>query len=607
MTRDIAGANGHEEASVSRLETMVRLLRYLTIKKTKLAGVVVLFFIGALSFLSISVLLGEAIENLTTVMDKDALLTTALYMLIAAFASFITLFIAYRWLADITQTALYQLRKELFDHIQTLSLNFFDRQPIGELMSRITNDMDTISVLYQAPIGTLILGAFMLVISVISMVFLSWELAIIALLVIPLILGLVWFLNRFAGPAFAALQDNLADLNGIMEETLDGERTVIAYRQQKHAADSLEDASVRARNSGAKAQILSLVINPLTVMSTYLDLAIVGLIGSVFVLRDIVSVGTLSSFLSLTLLFIFPMISIFANYNYIISAATGASRVFKIIDEKPQIVDRLTALPMKPVEGHVVFEEVDFSYIPGRKVLKKNTFEAKPGQMIGLCGPTGAGKSTIINILTRYYDIDSGTIVIDGQSVYDVTQESLRKQVGVVLQEAFLFSDTVMKNLKYAREGATDQECIEAAKKANCHEFITRLPQGYETVLSERGNNLSQGQRQLLTIARAMVANPRMLILDEATSNVDTRTEKAIQEALDNLQEGKTSFVIAHRLSTIKDADQILVINEGEIVERGTHEELMDRRGFYYNLYMTQYKGRVAEVIPFDDTEEVTI
>jgi ATP-binding cassette subfamily B protein len=607
MTLDVTGTSGHDEVSVSRMETMVRLLRYLTIKKAKLAGVVVLFFIGAISFLSISILFGRAIENLTTIMDKDALLTTALSMLIAAIVSFITLFIAYRWLADITQTALYQLRKELFDHIQTLSLNFFDRQPIGELMSRITNDMDTISALYQAPIGTLILGAFMLVISVVSMVVLSWELAIIALLVIPLILGLVWFLSKFAGPAFASLQNNLADLNGIMEETLDGERTVIAYRQQNQAADTLEDASVKVRNIGAKAQILSLVINPLTVMSTYLDLAIVGLIGSVFVLRDIIGVGTLSSFLSLTLLFIFPLISIFANYNYIISAATGAGRVFKIMDEKPQIIDSPNTLSMKPVEGHVVFEEVDFSYIPGRKVLKKNSFEAKPGQMIGLCGPTGAGKSTIINILTRYYDIDSGSIFIDGQSVYEVTQESLRKQVGVVLQEAFLFSDTVMNNLRYAREEATDEECIEAAKRANCHEFISRLPHAYETVLSERGSNLSQGQRQLLTIARAMVANPRMLILDEATSNVDTRTEKAIQEALENLQKGKTSFVIAHRLSTIKDADQILVINKGEIVERGTHEELMDRRGFYYDLYMTQYKGRVAEIIPFDDTGEVTV
>jgi len=598
MIRDIVGDGKTEEKEPSRIDVMLRLLSYMTVKKAKLVAVFILFFVSALSFLSISLLLGVAIGNLTTVMDENALWDTTLMMIGVSVVSFVSLYIANRWLADITQGALYKLRRELFDHMQNLSLNFFDRQPIGELMSRITNDMDTVMALLQAPIGSMLLGAFMLVITIVAMPLLSWQLAVVAFLVIPLLLVLVWFLSRFAGPAFASLQEKLADLNGIVEETLDGERTVIAYRQQRRAADDLEDASVEARNTGAKAQVLSLIINPLTVMCTYLGLAVVGLVGSVMVFRGDMDVGTLSSFLSLTLMFIFPLISIFANYNFILSAATGAGRIFRIMDEKPQIMDREGTAPIKPVEGHVIFEDVDFSYVPGRKILKGNTFEAMPGQMIGLCGPTGAGKSTIINILTRYYDIDSGSITIDGQSVYDVTQESLRKQVGVVLQEAFLFSDTVMNNLMYAREGATEEECVEAAKRANCHDFIMRLPHGYDTVLVDRGGNLSQGQRQLLTIARAMIANPRMLILDEATSNVDTRTENAIQGALEELQRNKTSFVIAHRLSTIKNADQILVINKGEIVEKGSHEELMDRRGFYYDLYMTQYKGRVADVIP---------
>jgi ATP-binding cassette subfamily B protein len=244
--------------------------------------------------------------------------------------------------------------------------------------------------------------------------------------------------------------------------------------------------------------------------------------------------------------------------------------------------------------GHVVFNHVDFSYVQGRKILRDNTFEALPGQKIGLCGPTGAGKSTIINILTRYYDLDAGTITIDGQNIADVTQESLRQNIAAVLQEPFLFSDTVMNNLKYAREGATDEECIAAAKQANAHDFIMQLPQGYETLLTERGSNLSQGQRQMLTIARAMVAAPKMLILDEATSNVDTRTEKLIQEGLARLMEGKTSFVIAHRLSTIRDSARILVIDAGVIVEQGTHDELMAKQGFYYKLYMTQFRTRPA-------------
>ena len=244
--------------------------------------------------------------------------------------------------------------------------------------------------------------------------------------------------------------------------------------------------------------------------------------------------------------------------------------------------------------GHVEFKAVDFSYVPGRKILKHNTFDAQPGQKIGICGPTGAGKSTIINILTRYYDIDSGTILIDGQDISQLTQASLRQQIGVVLQEAFLFSDTVMSNLKYARAGATDEECIAAAKEANAHEFIMNLPQGYDTLMTERGANLSQGQRQMITIARAMVAAPKILIHDEATSNVDTRTEKLIQEGLPRLMAGRTSFVIAHRLSTIRDAHKILVVNGGEIVESGTHAELMAAEGFYYTLYMSQFKGKAT-------------
>ena len=253
-----------------------------------------------------------------------------------------------------------------------------------------------------------------------------------------------------------------------------------------------------------------------------------------------------------------------------LNAVAGGRRVFTIIDEQPTVVDAPDAADFEFKGGHVEFEDVDFSYVPGRKILKHNTFEAKPGQMIGICGPTGAGKSTIINILTRYYDIDSGTILIDGQDISKLTQASLRQQIGVVLQEAFLFSDTVMNNLKYAREGATDEECIDAAKRANAHEFILKLPQGYETMMTERGSNLSQGQRQMITIARAMVADPKMLILDEATSNVDTRTEKLIQEGLNRLMEGRTSFVIAHRLSTIQPAHNIMVVNAGEIVEFGS-------------------------------------
>ena len=278
------------------------------------------------------------------------------------------------------------------------------------------------------------------------------------------------------------------------------------------------------------------------------------------------------------------------------SASAGASRVFRILDEKPLVADLPEAKEMPSVIGDVRFNQVDFAYIPGRTVLKKNTFHALPGQVFGLCGPTGAGKSTIINILTRYYDIQSGSILIDDTRIQDVRQDSLRIQIAQVLQEPFLFSGTILENLRYAREGATDEECFAAAKQAGAFEFIISQPDGFATYLNDGGTNLSQGQRQMLTIARAMVSEPRLLILDEATSNVDTRTEKLIQYGLLNLQKGKTSFIIAHRLSTIRHSDCILVINQGEIVERGTHDEMMAAQGYYYSLYMSQFRGKLSDV-----------
>ncbi|NCC36829.1 MAG: ABC transporter ATP-binding protein, partial [Chloroflexia bacterium] len=387
--------------------------------------------------------------------------------------------------------------------------------------------------------------------------------------------------------AFAQLQGKLSDANGFMEEALAGNKTILAYGQQRQSGDSLEDLSVGVRDTGAKAMLASLSVSPIVNVAQNSQQAIIALVGSIMAIQGEFGFGTVLTFITYSGQLQAPVQQLGQIYNTILQAAAGAARVFAILDEKPTVQDAPGAQDLHLKGGHVVFANVDFSYVKGRKVLRNNTFEALPGQKIGLCGPTGAGKSTIINILTRYYDVDSGTITIDGQNIATLSQASLRQQIGAVLQEAFLFSDTVMNNLKYAREGATDEECIAAAKEANAHDFIMQLPQGYDTMLTERGANLSQGQRQMLTIARAMVANPKMLILDEATSNVDTRTEKLIQEGLLRLMEGKTSFVIAHRLSTIRDSARILAIKDGVIVEQGTHEELMAHKGLYYDLYMT--------------------
>jgi ATP-binding cassette subfamily B protein len=580
------------KAATKKSGTLMRMIRYLAIKKAKLIG------IGTFCFIMGPILVGQAVNLISTEGTVQELQDMVVLMVVLAVTAFGTLFVAYRWLADMAQNALYKMRKELFDHAQELSLNVFDRQPIGELMSGVTNDIDAVAALFQGPLGSILLGIFLLIIIAVAMIILNPTMAFVALLVVPAIVVLIWGMGRLANPMFKLMQQGLANLSGFEEETLAGSKTVIAYRYQEKRVDDMDGISRDTRNVGVKSQSLGLLIGPLIALSAYIGVAIVSLVGSNMLIKDRIDIGVLVTFINLSVMLILPLITIFFNYNYVLKALAGAVRIFKFLDEKPIIFDKTDAQELPEIKGEVVFQDVDFSYVKGRKILKKNTFTAKPGDAIGLCGPTGAGKSTIINILTRYYDIDSGSITVDGHSIYDVTQKSLRSQIGVVLQEAFLFSDTVMNNLKYAREGATDEECIAAAKKANCDEFINHLPQGYNTVLTDRGANLSQGQRQLLTIARAMVANPKMLILDEATSNVDTRTEKLIQQAMKELQKGKTSFVIAHRLSTIKDSNMILVINEGEIVERGTHEELMGKRGFYYDLFMSQYKGKVSSVLP---------
>lgn len=575
--------------------TMVRLMEYIGKKKGTFALSLLLMLFGTLSFLSLAYFLGDVINTLAG-HGSVSLASTALLMLGLSIATLVFLYLAFRLMVDVTQNALFHLRQDLFEHMQTLSLRFFDRQPIGELMSRLTNDMDTINNLFQAPFALTIQSVFMLIITIGALFLINPVLAGVAIVVIPVLAIFVAVLAHVSSPSFSMLQVRLGDLNGLMEETLEGQRTVIANRHQETSSSLEAGISKDVRIAASKAHILSLFISPLCLMATFISIAIVAVFGVKLLNDGAISLGALSSAISFSLLFILPLTFIFFNYNFWISAMVGAGRIFEILDTRPDVIDKPGATTLPPIKGHIVFKGVNFSYVPGRRVMKDADFEAKPGMKIGLCGPTGAGKSTIINILTRYYDIDSGEILVDNVNIADVTQDSLRKQIGVVLQEPLLFTDTVMNNLKYAREGATDEECITAAKQADCDEFIQRLPRGYQTVLIDGGANLSQGQRQLLTIARAMIAKPRMLILDEATSNVDTRTEKAIQGAIKKLQEGVTSFSIAHRLSTIKDSDRILVVDAGEIVEQGNHEELMKKRGLYYNLYMAQYKGKISEV-----------
>jgi ATP-binding cassette subfamily B protein len=376
-----------------------------------------------------------------------------------------------------------------------------------------------------------------------------------------------------------------------MQETIGGEKVVIAFEQQESVNRKFASANDRVRETGIRAMTYAMLIMPLMGILSNANIAIIAGLGGWMALIGLTTVGTIAAFITYSRRFAEPLRQ-FANlYNSIQSALAGAERIFEIIDTEPEVVDAPEAVAVDCFDGEVEFKDVDFEYDPGVPVLKDVSLRAEPGQTIALVGPTGAGKTTIVNVLSRFYDIQGGSISIDGQDIKLIRKDDLRRQLGIVLQDVFLFSGTVMENIRYGRLDATDEECIEAAKLANADGFIHRLPKGYMTELTERGSNLSQGQRQLLSIARAVVADPAILVLDEATSSVDTRTEVQIQEALLRLMKGRTSFVIAHRLSTIRNADLVLVINNGEIIERGTHKELLEKKGFYYNLYMSQFKG----------------
>jgi ATP-binding cassette subfamily B protein len=570
---------------------MRRLLAYVWTSPGRIAAVVLLSFVGTFLAIVPAVLVGAIINGPIADGDTSALGTSLLVLLVIAAAAFAAMWFGGRLLAVAAQDAMYRLRREVFEHTQTLSLRFFDRQPIGDLMSRITNDLDSVNQFFDKGLYTAINSVFTLLSTTVLMFIVSWRLSLAVVLIAPMIMLLMAFTSRYAGPAFATLQERTGALNGAAEELITGDRTLKAYRVEHIAVGKLEELSLEARDAGRRANFVALTAMPLSAMLSNLDIALVALAGGWLSLRGTEDVGTVASFFIFARTFSRPLNQFAQILNMALQARAGSTRVFEILDEQPEIVDRSEAQPVVTVDGDVVMDHVDFSYVDGVPILYDVSLAAKPGQKIGLCGPTGAGKSTIINVITRYYDIQAGDIRLDDASIYDVTQESLRERVGMVLQEPYLFSDTVMANLRYARLDATDEECIAAATAASADSFIATLPQGYETVLSGGGANLSQGQRQLITIARIILANRPVLILDEATSSVDTRTERKLQEALATMMHGRTSFVIAHRLSTIRDADVIVAIADGRVVDVGSHDELMAAKGFYHDLYMSQYRG----------------
>jgi ATP-binding cassette subfamily B multidrug efflux pump len=572
--------------------TLKRLIPYIGRFKIGLAVVLAFVLIYTLMGLLGPYLMGVAIDRFISAKDISGLAGIALLMLAAYLLNNLFQALANWIMAEISQRALKQIRRDLFGHLQELSLSFFDHHPAGELMSRLTNDIDAINQAVSQNITSLIASVLSMVGILVAMFILDWRLALVSLLVVPIMLWFTNFVARYTRKGFERLQKHLGALNGVMEESLSGQKVIHAFRRNESVIAAFRQCNQEVYNAGVYANTYALLLMPLTnVLGNFFVIVLAGF-GGWLALQGFVSVGIIATFINYGQNFINPLRQLANLYNTIQAALAGAERVFEIIDTPPEVQDNADALPLESIQGDVRFEQVDFAYQPGIPVIKNMTLEAKAGETVALVGPTGAGKTTIINLLTRFYEINGGKISIDGDDIRDVKKSDLRRILGLVLQDTFLFSNTVMENIRYGRLDATDAECIQAARMADADHFIRQLPQGYQTMLSERASNLSQGQRQMLSIARAILADPAILILDEATSSVDTRTEARIQKALLQLMVGRTSFVIAHRLSTIRDADNVIVINDGEIVEQGTHQQLLDRRGFYHHLFISQFKGQ---------------
>ncbi|HEY9076609.1 MAG TPA: ABC transporter ATP-binding protein [Anaerolineaceae bacterium] len=578
------------EKSKNTKQTLLRIWGYIRRQSAVLILATIMVIITTILSLFEPYLMGMALDKFISTGDipglgKLLLLMLLLYV-IAAAGTWIQTFL----MAGVSQRAVRDMRTDLFARIQTLPVKYFDQHAHGDMMSRLTNDMENIANILASSFSQLVSSLLSLVGVVVFMFIMNVRLAIISLIVMPLTFLLTRYIARHTRAGFRETQKNLGELNGIIEETISGERTVKAFVREDTTVAEFSKVNQNLRKVAIRARVFASFMGPIMNMVNNLGLAVVACSGGFLALQGAVTVGDIAAFVNYARRLAFPLNQIANLINSIQSALAGAERVFELMDETPE-TDAHDAVELVHVNGDVTLDGVNFGYETDVKVLKDVSLHAKAGQMVALVGPTGAGKTTIANLLTRFYDVDSGAILIDNKDIRQVKKDDLRRKLGLVLQDNFLFAGTVMENIRYGRLDASDEEVIAAAKLANADSFIRRLPHSYQTVLTERGSNLSQGQRQLLAIARAVLADPDILILDEATSNVDTRTEKHLQEALLRLMEGRTSFVIAHRLSTIRDADQVLVINHGEIIERGTHPELLAKKGFYYNLHMSQFKA----------------
>lgn len=571
--------------------TIKRLLGYLIEKKFNIFIVFILCFVTTLISILGTRLNGYTIDKFIETGDMKGLAFICIILVLMYLVNIFSTYYQNIVMVKISQRVSAKIRKELFTALQKLPLKYFDNNSSGDLMSRLTNDVDNINTTLSQSVTQLFSGIINVVGMLIAMLLLSPILTLIGMITVPLTFIATKTLAKKTQSFFVKQQRELGNLNGYIEEMVSGQKVVLLFSEEEKVKEEFSEINERLTKSAIIAQGVSSFMGPINNFINNISYLIISVVGGYLILKGSgITVGIVFSFLLYMRNFTRPINEIMNLFNTIQGALAGAERVFEVIDEEKE-KDKDNAVNIDNIEGHVELRGVTFSYSNGKEILKNVSLEAKKGEVIAIVGPTGAGKTTIVNLLTKFYDIDSGEMLIDGKNIDEITRESLRKTVAMVLQDTYLFSETVSENIRYGRLDASDEEVIEAAKMADAHHFIKQLPQGYDTVLSDNGGNLSQGQRQLLAIARAILSNASILILDEATSSIDTRTEVLIQNAMLKLMEGKTTFVIAHRLSTIRNADKILALKDGEIIESGTHDELLAKEGFYANLYNSQFKN----------------